>query len=154
MNCRLRTLAPLVISAFLLPYLIGCGSSETANGEDQHLEHFVPAHKPANFSEAVEEIPHRCEHLTSHAGRGHNDESAKFQELLNIVNWLPELAADSDLNESEWNSANAAAKFVAETLAKRQFADGLSLKEISASIENELQTLKSLSPPPANPNPP
>lgn len=145
MKLSIRPLLSLLIAAALMPCLCGCGSSETANGEDQHLEHFVPAHKPANFSKALEEIQHRAKHLSQHAGHSGDHEAGEFQELLDIVNWLPELAADSDLNESEWNSANAAAKVVAETLAKRRSDDGkLSLKEISASIENELQKLKSL----------
>jgi len=137
---------PLVISALLLSCLSGCGSSEHTNGgDDDHLEHFVPAHKPANFSRAVEEIRHRAEHLTAHAVHGHDDEPAEFQELLDIVNWLPELTADSDLNEADWNTASTAAQSIAEKLGKRRTADGsLSLQELPSAIVTEMQTLQAL----------
>jgi hypothetical protein len=92
--------------------------------------------------------------LSQHTGYSGDHEMKEFQELLDIVNWLPELAADSDLNESDWNAANTAAKSVAENLGKRRSAAGeLSLKEIPASIEKELQVLKSLVPAAGKPEP-
>ena len=67
----------------LLPGLCGCGGSEVADAhDDHHLEHFVPHQKPANYATAVEEIEHRAEHLSDHAGHGHADEADEFQELL------------------------------------------------------------------------
>lgn len=149
----MKSLISQVIPPLLLICLTGCETSLPADGEE-HLEHFVPAHKPANFSVAVEEIRDRAEHLGQHTGQGHDDAILEFQELSDIVNWLPELAADSDLNESDWNAASAAAKLLAENLGERRSADGnLSLKEISASIENELQILKSLVPAAGKPEP-
>ena len=99
--------APITLACLLLVSLSGCGSdsSQVADSDDHdhHLEHFVPAHKPANYSEAIHEIEHRAEHLSDHAGHGHGDEASQFQELQDIIDWLPELAADSDLKEAEWN---------------------------------------------------
>jgi len=140
----MKPLITLVIPSLLLICPLGCGNSQPAAGKE-HLEHFVPAHKPANFSEAVEEIQDRAEHLGQHTGHSHDDEAAEFQELRDIVNWLPELAADSDLNESDWNAASTAAKLISEKLGQRRAADAsLSLKELSAAIDTELQNLKSL----------
>ena len=81
----------MMLTFLLLPGLSGCGGSEVADAhdDDHHLEHFVPHHKPANYAEAVEEIEHRTQHLSDHAGHGHAYEAEEFQELLDIVNWLP-----------------------------------------------------------------
>ena len=131
----------------LLPGLCGCGGSEVADAhdDDHHLEHFVPHHKPANYAEAVEEIEHRAQHLSDHAGHGHADEAEEFQELLDIVNWLPELAADSDLNEADWNKANSAATTLAANLMAQTSAnEAPDLKKLPGIIAAELQTLQSL----------
>lgn len=137
----------LIMSSFLLlPAICGCGASEVADAdEDHHLEHFVPHHKPANFAAGVEDIEHRAQHLSEHAGHGHADEADEFQELVDIVNWIPELAADSDLNESDWNKANSAATTLAASLAARKSPNGaLDLKGLPSVIAAELQTLESL----------
>jgi len=129
----------------LLGSLSGCVRSEADADDDHHLEHFVPHHKPANFADAVEDIEHRAEHLSDHAGHGHDDEAHEFQELLDVVNWIPELAADSDLNEADWNTANAAASSIVTELQQRRAADGsLSLQDLSAAIDTQVQSLQSL----------
>lgn len=133
--------------ALLLPELCGCSGSELADAhdEDHHMEHFVPHHKPANFAMAVEEIEHRAHHLSDHAGHGHGDEADEFQELLDIVGWIPELAADSDLNEVDWSKASSAATALAANLTARKSANGvLDLKGLPKLIAAELQTLDSL----------
>ena len=134
------------MSVFLLCCLCGCGSSEhaEAHDDDQHLEHFVPHHKSPNYAEAVEQIAHRAKHLSDHAGHGHDDEAQEFQELLDIVNWIPELAADSDLNEADWNTAASAARVLGQNLATRKSPDGtLDLKQLPQAITQEVQTLQS-----------
>jgi len=137
------------MSALLLSCLSGCGTSEhaEAHDDDHHLEHFVPHHKPANFAQAVEEIEHRAEHLSEHAGHGHDDEADEFQELLDVVDWIPELAADSDLNEADWTTAITAAAAVKKTLeASRATDGGLDLKQLPDAITAELKSLEALIP--------
>ncbi len=141
----MKHLLPLFAGLCLLCSLSGCGQSEADADDDHHLEHFVPHHKPANFAEAVDEIEHRAKHLSAHAGHGHDDEAEEFQELLDIVNWIPELAADSDLKEADWNKANSAAVALAKILAARESTDGtLNLKDLPNAIATELNTLESL----------
>lgn len=138
----------LFAGLFLVGLHSGCGDAEAdAHADDHHLEHFVPHHKPANFAECVEEIEHRCDHLAAHAGHGHDDEADEFQELLDVVNWIPELAADSDLDEAKWNQAVRAGKAIAEQLATRKSADGsLDLSDLSQAIATELKTLQTMIP--------
>lgn len=136
----------LVPCCLLSLALSGCSQSDADDhANDHHLEHFVPHHKPANFDAAVRQIDERTEHLSLHAGHRHGDEGEELQELLDVVNWIPELAADSDLNESEWNQANAAKKTMAKKLESRRSANGeLDLKDLDDAITSELQILTSL----------
>lgn len=136
----------MTFACLLLLGLCGCGGAEAdSDDHDHHMEHFVPAHKPANYSEAIHEIEHRSEHLSEHAGHGHADEASEFQELQDIVGWLPELAADSDLKEADWNKANSASESLTATLATKRQADGtLDLKTLAKAIANELKILESL----------
>ena len=152
----INPLLTLTMTFLLLTSLSGCGTSEHADAHDDHhhLEHFVPHHKPANFAEAVDEIEHRAEHLSEHAGHGHDDEAEEFQELVDIINWIPELAADSDLNEADWNKANSAAVALAKILPDRKSPDGtLNLKDLPQSIATDLKTLESLIPAAGKPEP-
>ena len=138
----------LTLSAMtLLAFACGCNQSGNADDheDDHHAEHFVPPHKPANYAQAVEEIEHRAAHLTSHAGHGHDDEAEEFHELVDIVEWLPELAADSDLNEADWGSARAAGQSIASELNSRMKEDGsLTLDKLDESIQSSVATLQSL----------
>lgn len=133
----------------------GCGQADPdAHAEDHHLEHFVPHHKPANFAESVEDIEHRSEHLTAHAGHGHDDEAEEFQELLDIVDWIPELAADSDLNEAAWQQAVDAGQQLSHQLATRTSQDGsLDLTGLSQAIAEPLKVLQALVPDAGTPEP-
>jgi hypothetical protein len=99
-------IGPLLIFAFAVPFLTGgCGR---AGAHDDRLEHHVPPHKPANLAAAAEAIPRRWKLLET-IGTAGNPEARheRWQELLDIVRWLPELAGDSDLPEEHWNRVNA-----------------------------------------------
>lgn len=136
----------VLAASVLTMFLPGCiQSSADTNDADHHLEHFVPHHKPANFADAVEAISVRSSHLGEHAGHGHSHENEEFQELLEIVDWIPELAADSDLSESQWNDATHAASKMSILLAARKSpTDGLDLKDLPGAIASEFQVLERL----------
>lgn len=73
----------------------GCSDSET----EEHLEHVIPAHKPKNFAEAVSELNSREAAFFD----GSASDEMK-QEMIDIIVWLPELAADSDLRRDNWET--------------------------------------------------
>ncbi|OYW17308.1 MAG: hypothetical protein B7Z55_12775 [Planctomycetales bacterium 12-60-4] len=81
----------------------GCGvpvadsSSEDATKLDHEHEHGIPDHKPRTFTRAVAELSTRLQHIEQAAAE------ASVPQLRDIVDWLPELAADTDLNEADWN---------------------------------------------------
>lgn len=87
--------------SLLLLACYGCGHHE--EDEDHHLEHLIPAHKPESFAEAVTELKSRGPAVF--AGEATDDAQ---QELLDIINWLPELAADSDLKRKQWEQVQGA----------------------------------------------
>ena len=133
-------------------FALSCGCSESnglatsdTHDDDQHAEHFVPPHKPSNYAQAVEDIEHRAAHLADHAGHGHDDEAEEFRELVDIVEWIPELAADSDLSETDWNAACDAGQLIASELRGRSKKDGsLALDDLDDSIQSSLIVLQGL----------
>lgn len=87
------------------------GSTEAERGTYEEHAHHVAEHRPASFPDAVERLRRRHKHLRGHLGDPPDEHvRSEFTELLDIVDWLPELAANSDLGKAEWDGVNAAAK--------------------------------------------
>lgn len=92
--------------------LTGC-SEHSAEGEEHHLEHLIPAHKPAGFAEGVAELRLR---LGRYADGSLTE--AGVDELRDIVEWLPELAGDSDLRRPQWEQAQRVQRELERLLAE------------------------------------
>ena len=89
--------------------LCGCGSS-TESHEEEHLEHFVPAHKPGDFGDLVEQLALRVPRLaegSQSSDVSDEDRVTALLELSDIISWIPELAADSELLKADFESAVA-----------------------------------------------
>jgi hypothetical protein len=84
----------------------GCSRATGVGEEDEHLEHFIPPHKPQTFRELVDELSKRVTHLSGAT----DPSSAELQELRDIIDWIPELAADSDLLKADWELAERTGK--------------------------------------------
>jgi len=82
--------------------LAGCNASPPGD----HLEHHVPAHKPGSFAKAVEQLEIRDPFRPS--GREAANPVVQQAELLDIIRWLPELAAETDLRRADWNAVQQA----------------------------------------------
>ena len=146
--------------------LSGCGSSAESHEDehhdehhDEHLEHFVPAHKPNTFADLVDQLAKRAPQLEeanqpgdslsgsdslsdSDSGGGH---ATALQEFSDIVGWIPELAADSELMKADFESAvatgNKLTAAFAETLGPQ------STKPFdAATIEPLIEELRKLVP--------
>ncbi len=85
---------------------MGCGSA----AHDDHLEHHVPEHKPHDLVDAVDEIEKRWQGLETAWKTNPGQNSEALSELIDIIRWLPEVAGDSDLPESDWNTVNGISK--------------------------------------------
>ena len=114
---RIQTILILSLSPL---FATGCLTSPA-----EEPEHHVSAHMPPNFPAAVlrlsqlhdEFIHHSTQHSPRPATREtgdshHSNESAAtdpYAEMCDILRWLPQFAADSDLPEASWNRVNTAA---------------------------------------------
>ncbi len=96
---RIQSLMAALLLTLCMISNIGCG-----DGEEQHLEHFIPAHKPKSFGELVEQIFARVEAAASAES---DVDATVLKELKDIIEWIPELAADSDLRKADWEHAVA-----------------------------------------------
>jgi hypothetical protein len=72
--------------------------SESGEHHSHEEEHGILRHKPRTFTEAVIQIDTRGHALLSHH-HGHH-----ITEWFEILGWLPEIAADTDLEKSDWDS--------------------------------------------------
>lgn len=92
-----------ILFVSLLLSLLCCSGCAIEEDGDTHLEHLNPAHKPTSYADGVEQLSNRGKRYFSNDLS--NDE---VNELLDIVNWLPELAADSNLKRPQWEQVQAA----------------------------------------------
>ena len=134
----LSLLSMLVCGGLLLSGSIGCGTSESTVEAEAGHEHFVQPHKPANLRDAVSEIGRRSRSLVAHADHSHGDEREQLIQLADIVNWIPELAADSDLSEEDWNQAASVSRRMARSLSTLVQSD----KPDFHRLEDEILPLK------------
>ncbi len=90
--------------------MLGCGAV-SSGGVDDHLEHHLPEHKPVSFAAAVEQVRLRHERLvTEFQTMDAASVDREVSELLDIVGWLTELAADSPMKKPEWDEVNLSSK--------------------------------------------
>lgn len=64
-------------------------------------EHGIPPHKPHSFEEAVSEIERRGRALIANS----ENPPTQVTEWFDILGWLPELAADTELKRADWEQA-------------------------------------------------
>ncbi len=138
---------------------VGCGSADEArdahhdehneqeHDDHEHLEHFVPAHKPKDFEQLVVQLAVRFSQLSSASATDANDKSATTarQELADIIGWIPELAADSELRRSDFESAVAAANKLANVF-KETAASANAKPGDAADFEPMIEQLRQLVP--------
>lgn len=84
--------------------LTGCGAEKESLFEE---EHDPPAHWPSSLTDAADNIEHRLSRLESVRSESNHETGragpAQFEsELRDLVEWIPEVAADTDLREEHW----------------------------------------------------
>ena len=100
----------LLLLAFSCALMTGCQQAKSAaqsqaEHDDDH-GHGRPAHKPYHLHGAVREVSHRGHeliHLKS-------PDPTATEELLDIIRWLPEFAADTDLTRLHWEEVRELSK--------------------------------------------
>lgn len=91
--------------ALLGSSMLGCQKGVSQEEEAHH----IPAHLPANFEQALVRIEQIAAHLKDGAALEQKPTEVTVEtELRDVVRWLPELAAQSDLKEADWNIVDEA----------------------------------------------
>lgn len=116
-DLRLRSSAALFGPLSLLILVTGTGGcARPTDGEDyEKVEHFVPLHWPKDLEDAAAKISERTSRLSGQAGA---ETVATENQLRDIVGWAPEIAADTDLTEQQWNPVYEASEALSKRLAK------------------------------------
>jgi hypothetical protein len=102
------------LAAVCLFGLGGCrgdhSPGDAKGGDEDHVGHVIPAHKPKTFPEAVRSLKKLNDQIVREVAAGQPGASADDKTVrlaLDVANWLPEIAARSDMPENPWNEVNA-----------------------------------------------
>ena len=137
--------APFVLVLMASVFVLCCGCQKPAADSDpktaksQH-EHF-PDHWPRTVFVAAERL-----HTMMEANdlKSSNESISVEKEWTDLIRWLPELVADSELSERDFHAIDAwstrASKVIEERFAKR--APFEELKRIDGLAENIADLLK------------
>ncbi len=100
-----------------LLFLIGTGCERSggpmaderglADASGEGYGHDRPPHKPEDLRDAVVEIERRWEALEENALHAMTNSDRQVHELEDILIWLPELAAETDLRRADWERVNS-----------------------------------------------
>ncbi|KAA5545887.1 hypothetical protein FYK55_02940 [Roseiconus nitratireducens] len=117
--------------------LVGCGANDTPKSSHFEHDHEVAQHWPDDLADAAKKIRERLnspgletvhdhpsdEHSGDehHHGNMHEHDHERFgqnpgDEIADIVSWLPEIAADTNLSEQDWNRIDNAARSLSADL--------------------------------------
>ena len=141
-GCRIGAIGMLAV------LVAGCDTiePETAAGD---AEHHVPEHRPQSFADGVKAVHSRLAKLSAKGTTENRQQFAReAQELREIIQWLPELAAETDLRKPDWDRVHAATRRLAarwENLAA-SVAGSTSARSVpvTSEIEGDLAELDHL----------
>lgn len=98
---RFPVITILCLSSLLGTFQAGCTQTGESAAEEDHLEHHIPEHKPKTYTQTVRELDSRMRTLLNQSPTEVKPEEK--QQLEEIIDWIPELAADSELKHKDWN---------------------------------------------------
>lgn len=90
--CLVSLMAMLLCGA-----VIGCAGGSP--GEESEGHEF-PAHRPTSYEQLVAELERRCGEAAAEAGS-----TAEVSELQDLIGWIVEFAADSELRKADFEKA-------------------------------------------------
>lgn len=109
-------------------------------GENVEERHGIPPHKPATFAAAWEALSQRL------ADAPHPETAAlAHAELLDIIRWLPELAAETDLPRTAWEEVQRLALALEQTV-QSPTPDWTAAKARLSELERLVRQTPDLSP--------
>ena len=88
-------------SAFMIicvALFIGCTNKEAPKTSHFEHDHHVADHWPDGLADAANKIRERLDQYKNHPAEA----VLIADEITDIVGWVPEIAADTDLSEQDW----------------------------------------------------
>ncbi|MFO1044466.1 MAG: hypothetical protein U0941_22055 [Planctomycetaceae bacterium] len=123
----------------------GCGGISTT--DEEHHEHSHDEHH-ASFPESVAEIQSHVKMLVE-STEGAADSAAfpsNCQRLIEVIQHLPEVAADTDLRKRDWERVEAISKELLTILQSDAAMSGKTHSGVAGPINPLIDELKSLVP--------
>lgn len=116
---------------------------------EEHLHHELPEHMPHDFPDAVREMRNRDRELRETHEAGETEEAQQMlSDILDILGWMPQLAADSDLLKQEWEQVRDGVsqleqhyRQIQKTDAVQTFSENRKSQVDVAAILDRFQTL-------------
>jgi hypothetical protein len=120
----------------LIVTIVACGAERESLFEG---EHELPAHWPTSMADAIHKIDERLKRLDTDANDAQVD-----QELRELVEWIPEVAADEELSEEQWMPIYELCEVMREHLSDssvRSTAIAPDFKKLQQVLENAVALL-------------
>lgn len=97
-----------------LTLLVGCGGDAEGEAKTSHFEddHEVAEHWPDDLADAALKLRTRLDVTEEESSQG----QPLVEEIADIVSWVPELAADTNLSEQDWIPLDNAAQALSANL--------------------------------------
>ncbi len=116
----------------LLIWFSGCAAEQESLHE---LDHEVPAHWPSSMEDAAAKIEQRLQSLS---GPTDTVTQSLREELVDVIEWAPEIAADTDLPEADWIPIYD----LSETLRKHLRATDITVNDCREDLERLVLLLR------------
>ncbi|MEC9116371.1 MAG: hypothetical protein VX607_05850, partial [Planctomycetota bacterium] len=82
------------------------GHEDEHDHEHHHVDHLIPDHYPDDFYAAAQRLSELVEAFSIGKKVKSKGGVSAEKEYSDLLRWLPELAADTDLLEPEWNEVD------------------------------------------------
>ena len=145
----MRPLHFTILAASLMIAILGCqqslddsgteassdGTPKGAEAAEEHEHHHThaPWYKPRSFADLVTSLEDRFQKQSLSARqRG---------QLMDIIGWIPEIAADSDLRRKDFEAAQEISKLLTEAMLKTEASKSMPSQ---ADLEMPLAALRDL----------
>lgn len=123
----------LLLLSLYIACMLGCGESKKSLHE---MDHVTPQHWPVDLTDAANKLTERMQVLSNSGTDSKIDPAVALKELSDIVGWIPEVAADTDLAEGDWMKLYEASEIVRKKL--------LGAKTIEPGVPQDIEKLCSL----------
>ena len=133
----MRTLALLLLTGLLA----GCGEGENQKTSHFEHDHEMPDHWPNDLADSALKIRDRLR-MYQHFPDLRPEMTS---QIIDIVSWVPEIAADTDLTEADWIPIDQQVQSLSQRLAQQEIMDNDNqqlAKQLCDLIEQSAALLK------------